>query len=42
MEGKHTQPKKVLVVDDEESIRRLYQEELEDEGYEVKLAANGR
>jgi CheY-like chemotaxis protein len=33
--------KKVLVVDDEEGIRFLYQEELEDEGYEVTLASNG-
>ena len=31
---------KILVVDDEESIRSLYQEELEDEGYTVKTAAN--
>ena len=31
--------KKVLVVDDEENIRLLYKEELEDEGYEVCVAA---
>lgn len=32
--------KKILVVDDEENIRLLYKEELEDEGYQVVLAAN--
>lgn len=32
--------KKILVVDDEESIRLLYQEELEEQGYEVVLAGN--
>ena len=31
---------KILVVDDEENIRFLYKEELEDEGYTVSLAAN--
>lgn len=31
---------KILVVDDEENIRFLYKEELEDEGYNVVLAAN--
>ena len=30
--------KKILVVDDEDNIRLLYQEELRDEGYEVSLA----
>ncbi len=30
----------VLVVDDENSIRALYREELEEEGYEVKCAQN--
>ena len=30
----------ILVVDDEENIRFLYKEELEDEGYKVTLAAN--
>ena len=34
--------KKVLVVDDEESIRELYRADLSDEGYEVGLAADGR
>jgi len=33
-------PKKILIVDDEESIRILYKQELEEEGYEVLLAAN--
>ncbi|MGE5247305.1 MAG: response regulator [Verrucomicrobiota bacterium] len=33
--------KKILVVDDEESIRELYRAELMDEGYEVDLAADG-
>ncbi|RLB00575.1 MAG: response regulator [Deltaproteobacteria bacterium] len=32
---------KILVVDDEEHIRLLYREELEDEGYEVALASDG-
>ncbi|MBW2038817.1 MAG: response regulator [Deltaproteobacteria bacterium] len=32
---------KILVVDDEESIRFLYQEELTDDGYEVATAASG-
>lgn len=32
--------KKILVVDDEDNIRLLYKEELEDEGYQVILAAN--
>ena len=32
---------KLLVVDDEENIRILFREELEDEGYEVELASNG-
>jgi two-component system response regulator (stage 0 sporulation protein F) len=34
--------KKVLVVDDEESIRELYRAELADDGYEVGLAADGK
>lgn len=34
--------KKILVVDDEESIRELYRAELAEEGYEVDLAADGR
>ena len=33
--------KRILVVDDEESIRFLYQEELEEEGFEVEVAVNG-
>ncbi|MBP1747671.1 MAG: response regulator receiver protein [Deltaproteobacteria bacterium] len=33
--------KKVLVVDDEENIRLLFKEELEEEGYEVETASNG-
>lgn len=33
--------KKILVVDDEENIRMLYQEELQEEGYEVVVASNG-
>jgi DNA-binding response OmpR family regulator len=32
---------KVLVVDDDPSIRLLYKEELEEEGYEVQVAASG-
>ncbi|VAX31467.1 hypothetical protein MNBD_NITROSPINAE05-990 [hydrothermal vent metagenome] len=31
--------KKILVVDDEENIRFLYKKELEDQGYQVTLAA---
>ena len=33
--------KKIMVVDDEENIRFLYKEELEDEGFAVELAQNG-
>ncbi len=33
--------KKILVVDDEEGLRLLYKEELEDEGAVVTLAASG-
>ena len=33
--------KKILVVDDEESIRELYRVDLAEEGYEVDLAADG-
>ncbi|MCD6292468.1 MAG: response regulator [Deltaproteobacteria bacterium] len=36
-----TQQYLILVVDDEENIRLLYTEELEDEGYSVKSAASG-
>ncbi len=31
--------KKILIIDDEENIRLLYKEELQDEGYEVFVAA---
>ena len=34
--------KKILVVDDEESIRELYRADLADEGYDVELAVDGR
>jgi CheY-like chemotaxis protein len=34
--------KKLLFVDDEESIRLLYQEEFEEKGYAVVLASNGQ
>jgi CheY-like chemotaxis protein len=33
--------KQILVVDDEEAIRLLYQEELEEAGYRVAVAADG-
>ena len=33
--------KKILVVDDEENIRFLYKEELEEDGFQVELAKNG-
>jgi DNA-binding response OmpR family regulator len=33
--------KKILVVDDEESIRELYRAELAEDGYEVELAGDG-
>ena len=33
--------KKILFVDDEESIRLLYQEEFQEKGFSVVLAANG-
>jgi two-component system, response regulator, stage 0 sporulation protein F len=32
---------RILVVDDEENIRLLFREELEEEGYEVAVAVNG-
>ena len=32
---------KILLVDDEEHIRLLFKEELEEEGYTIDLAANG-
>jgi DNA-binding response OmpR family regulator len=34
--------KKILVVEDEEGLRLLYEEELEAEGYEVLTARNGK
>jgi CheY-like chemotaxis protein len=34
--------KTILVVDDDDAIRTLLQEELEDEGYKVLIAANAR
>ncbi|MCU0579098.1 MAG: response regulator [Desulfobacterota bacterium] len=34
--------KRILIADDEEALQRLYQEEFEEEGYEVILAGNGR
>jgi len=34
--------KKILVADDEMSIRLLYSEELKEEGYEVYMASNGK
>jgi len=33
---------KVLVIDDDAHIQRLYKEEFEDEGYEVVIASNGK
>jgi DNA-binding response OmpR family regulator len=33
--------KRIMVIDDEENIRFLYKEELEDEGFTVELAKNG-
>ena len=36
-----TQQYTILVVDDEENIRWLYKEELEEEGYIIKAAASG-
>ncbi len=32
---------RILVVDDEENIRLLFKEELEEEGFEIGLASNG-
>jgi two-component system response regulator (stage 0 sporulation protein F) len=34
--------KKILIVDDEENIRFLYKTELEEEGFSVDLAQNGK
>jgi DNA-binding response OmpR family regulator len=33
---------KILVVDDDQHIQRLYKEEFEEEGYEVVIASNGK
>ena len=38
----HPFKKKILLVEDEEALRLLYQEELEEEGYEVLTAKNGK
>jgi len=35
-------PAKILIVDDEENIRYLYEQELLDEGYEILLARDGK
>jgi two-component system, response regulator, stage 0 sporulation protein F len=35
------EPARILLVDDEEHIRLLFKEELEDDGYAVDLASNG-
>lgn len=34
--------KKILLVDDDEALRLLYKEDLEEEGYEVITAGNGK
>jgi DNA-binding response OmpR family regulator len=34
--------KKIMIVDDEENIRFLYKEELEEDGFMVEVAQNGR
>ncbi len=34
--------KKILIVEDEEGLRLLYEEELKGEGYDVLTASNGR
>ncbi len=34
--------KRVLIVEDEENLRLLYEEELKAEGYEILLAKNGK
>lgn len=34
--------KKILLVDDDEGLRDLYKEELEEEGYEVHTSKNGK
>ena len=35
------EPIRILLVDDEEHIRLLFKEELEEEGYHIDLASNG-
>jgi two-component system, response regulator, stage 0 sporulation protein F len=35
------EPTRILLVDDEEHIRLLFKEELEEEGYTIDLASNG-
>ena len=43
MEQKNSQvSKKILIVDDEESLRILYKKELEEEGYDILLASNAQ
>jgi len=34
--------KRIMIIDDEENIRFLYKEELEEEGFAVECAKNGR
>ena len=34
-------PARILIVDDELNIRRLYEEEFRDEGYDVETVASG-
>ena len=41
MKDHNMETRTILVVDDEESIRFLYREELEEEGYKVITAADG-
>lgn len=41
MEERATSMREILVVDDEEDIRLLYQEELQEAGYRVSVAADG-
>jgi two-component system, response regulator, stage 0 sporulation protein F len=33
---------KILIVDDEENIRLLYEQELSEEGYQIAMAADGK
>lgn len=42
MKGSHEARKRILVVDDEESIRKTLKLLLESEGYEVITANNGK